>query len=131
MKRIILLTTVLVILLNLGSIQKAAAQYYYYDDDTYDTPLTFEMGGSVGAMNCLTDIGGKSGVGGKFLKDYYIGDTHLSGSLYVSAVWKYAYGLRLEATYGNVSASDAELKNAANSSDGRFQRNLSFRSKLN
>ena len=39
--------------------QKAEAQYYFFDDDYYDNPWVFEVGGSVNAMNCLTDIGGK------------------------------------------------------------------------
>ncbi len=47
--------------------QKASAQYYFYDDQYYDNPWFFEVGGSLGAMNCLTDIVGKKGIGKKFI----------------------------------------------------------------
>ena len=45
-------------------------------------------------MNCLTDIGGKKGIGKKFIKDLNMGKTHLSGGLFLSATYKYALGLR-------------------------------------
>ncbi len=45
------------------------AQYYYYNDKYYGSDLVFEVGGSVGIMNSLTDIGGKKGIGKKFVKD--------------------------------------------------------------
>ncbi|HTC00230.1 MAG TPA: hypothetical protein VK705_06065 [Ferruginibacter sp.] len=130
MKKIILLTVVLVVTFTIGFVERASAQYYYYDDNTYDTPLTFEAGASLGTMNCLTDIGGNAGLGKKGLKDYRLGNTDFDASIYASAVYKYAYGLRLEATYGTVSASDADLKSVASSTDGRYQRNLSFRSRI-
>ncbi|HMU24490.1 MAG TPA: hypothetical protein PKD97_05480, partial [Ferruginibacter sp.] len=88
---------------------KAQAQYYFYDDQYYDNPWFFEVGGSFGAMNCLTDIGGKKGIGKKFIKDLNIGKTHLSGGLFFSATYKYALGLRLEAAFGKVSANDNVL----------------------
>jgi hypothetical protein len=130
MKRIILMSTVLVVVLTFGFVQNTSAQYYYYDDYTYDTPLTFEGGGSIGTMNCLTDIGGNAGIGKKGLVDYRLGNTDFDASAYISAVYKYAYGLRLEATYGTVSAADANLKSVASSTGGRYERNLSFRSRI-
>jgi hypothetical protein len=130
MKKIILLSAVLILILTMGLFQKASAQYYYYDDNSYDTPLTFEAGVSLGTMNCLTDVGGNKGLGKKGLKDYRLGNTDFDASIYVSAVYKYAYGLRLEGTYGTVSASDANLKSVASSTEGRYLRNLSFRSRI-
>ncbi|HMG83557.1 MAG TPA: hypothetical protein VK559_11025 [Ferruginibacter sp.] len=130
MKRIILMAIGLVAVLTFGFVQNTFAQYYYYDDYTYDTPLTFEAGGSIGTMNCLTDIGGNAGVGKKGLVDYRLGNTNFDASAYISAVYKYAYGLRLEATYGTVSAADANLKSVAASTGGRYERNLSFRSRI-
>jgi hypothetical protein len=127
MKRIIF---ILVMMFTFGAAQNASAQYYYYDDYSYDTPLTYEAGISLGTMNCLTDIGGNKGLGAKGLKDYRLGNTNFDASIYLSAVYKYAYGLRLEATYGTVSASDADLKSVASSAQGRYQRNLSFRSRI-
>jgi len=130
MKRIILMATVLVLILTFGFVQNISAQYYYYDDNTYDTPLTFEGGVSLGTMNCLTDVGGNAGLGKKGLKDYRLGNTDFDASAYISAVYKYAYGLRLEATYGTVSASDANLASVASSTGGRYERNLSFRTRI-
>jgi hypothetical protein len=132
MKKIFLLTAVLAVVFIMGDIQRVSAQYYYYDDYTYDTPLTFEAGVSVGAMNSLTDIGGNAGEAKKGVHDLYLGDgyTHPCGSIYIAGVYKYAYGLRLEATYGGISAADSTLKAVAGSSGGRYQRNLSFRSRI-
>lgn len=133
MKRIFLMATVLVVILTLGFGENTFAQYYYYDDYTYDTPLTFEAGVSLGAMNGLTDVGGNAGTGAaetKALKDYRLGTTNFCTGAYVSAVYKYAYGLRLEATYGTVSGADSTLKNVASSSGGRYERNLSFRTRI-
>lgn len=132
MKKIFLLTAVLAVVFIMGDIQRVSAQYYYYDDYTYDTPLTFEGGVSIGAMNSLTDVGGNAGVAKKGIHDLYLGDgyTHPCGSIYIAGVYKYAYGLRLEATYGGVSAADSSLKSVASYSSGRYQRNLSFRSRI-
>ncbi len=109
--------------------QKASAQFYFYNRDYYDTPLMFEVGGSLGVMNCLTDVGGKRGNGRPFLKDLTIGNNQLNGSIYLSALYKYVIGLRLEGTVGRVKAYDSiSLKSV---SEGRYERNLTFRSKIN
>jgi hypothetical protein len=109
---------------------KASAQYYFYDNNHYDTPLMFEIGGSLGIMNCLTDIGGKSGLGKPFVKDLNIGNTQFNGSIYLSALYKEQFGLRLEGTFGTIKAYDSILSKVASSTSGRYERNLSFRSKI-
>jgi hypothetical protein len=126
MKRLI----ISLITLLLFTTEKAAAQYYFYNDNYYETKFQFEVGASLGAMNCLTDIGGKLGFGGPFLKDLNIGNTKFQGGVYMSATYNYAYGLRIEYTSGEVGAYDSILKPVANNSDGRYQRNLSFRSPI-
>ena len=83
-------------LLLIANTQKAAAQYYFYDNNHYDNPLLVEAGVSVGIMNCLTDIGGKAGLGRPFVKDLNIGNNQLNGSIYIGALYKEAVGLRLE-----------------------------------
>ncbi|MFT3682980.1 MAG: DUF6089 family protein [Ferruginibacter sp.] len=124
--------TVLVALTALltGFSQKASAQYYFYDGYSYDTPLMFELGGSFGFMNCLTDLGGKRGLGKKGTKDLNMGNTKTCGSVYLSATWRDAIALRLEATFGRVEAYDSILKSVAPSTNGRYERNLNFRSKI-
>lgn len=109
---------------------RASAQYYFYNEGYYDTPLMFELGASVGAMNCLTDIGGKKGIGGKFVKDVNFGNTEMTGGIYVAALYKYAIGLRLEANFGKLSAYDSVLKGVTDVARARYNRNLSFRTNI-
>ncbi len=118
------------ILLVLFSAHTATAQYYFYDDKYYDKPILYELGGSLGIMNCLTDLGGNKGNGKKFIKDLNLGNTGFAGSIYVSAIYKNAIALRLEATMGQVKAYDSILKKVKTSTTGRYERNLSFRSNI-
>lgn len=108
----------------------AKAQYYFYNEDYYETPITFEFGGSLNAMNALTDIGGKKGIGAKFVKDLNMGKTHLSGGVFVSVLYKYALGLRLEGTFGEVSANDNVLAGVTDIAKERYNRNVNFRSNI-
>jgi hypothetical protein len=128
MKKLTLVLGILVLLT--GFAKKVAAQYYFYDNKYYDNPLLVELGGSVGAMNCLTDIGGNKGIGKRFVKDLNLGKTNLAGSFYISANYKYAVSLRAEATFGQVSAADAVLEKVKATTFGRYDRNLSFRSNI-
>ena len=130
MRKIILSVNIFLGLFFIGSTAKA--QYYFYNDSYYDTPLMFEIGGSIGAMNCLTDIGGTKGIGGKFTKDLNLGYTNLTGGVYISALYKYSLGLRLEANFGKVSSADSILKNVkmGDIARARYNRNLSFRSNI-
>lgn len=128
MKKIIyLLSTVLLLG---GSVNTISAQYYFYDNKYYDNPLVFELGVSVGAMNCLTDVGGRKGIGKKFVKDLNIGKTQIAGGISLGAMYKNAIGLRLEATFGNVTGDDKVLEKVKTTTFGRYERNLSFRTKI-
>lgn len=119
-------------LLLLGSaFQKASAQeYYFYNDKYYDNPIVFNVGVSIGAMNCLTDIGGNKGIGKKFVKDLNFGATHPAFSVTLGAIYKDAIGFRLEYTNGKVSAKDSYNERVKETTFGRYERNLSFRSKI-
>lgn len=112
------------------SLKQASAQFYFYDEEYYDTPLLFEVGGSVGVINCLTDLGGRKGLGKPGTKDLNIGNTSINGGIYLSVLYKYAVGLRLEATFGRISAHDSILKTVRATTNGRYERNLNFRSKI-
>ena len=107
MKKITIVLSV-VLMLTL-SVETASAQYYFYNNKYYDNPLTFELGGSIGIMNCLTDLGGNKGVGKKFVKDLNLGKTQLAGSISLTAMYEYMFALRLEATFGTVAADDKVL----------------------
>jgi len=121
------LITVFVLMIS-GFAQNVSAQYRYSDDLYYDYPTTYELGGSIGVMNCLTDLGGNKGIGKKFVKDLNLGKTQPAGSIFMSVVYKYAVALRAEATWGIVNGSDDVLKDVKETTFGRYERNLSFRS---
>lgn len=114
-----------------STVQKTLAQYYFYNSSYYDNPILFEIGGSVGIMNSLTDLGGNKGSGKKFIKDLNLGNTKLAGSVFISAIYKNAIALRFEGTFGQVKAYDSILKKVKTSTFGRYERNLSFRSNIN
>ena len=128
MKKITILVSIGIMLI--APFEKASAQYYFYDDKYYDSKIMFELGGSVGIMNCLTDLGGNKGIGKKFIKDLNLGKTKFAGSIYLGATYQNMIGLRLEATFGEVTADDKILKKVAPSTYGRYERNLSFKSKI-
>lgn len=128
MKKITILLSSVIFLV--GTVKTASAQYYFYDDKHYDNPLTYEIGISVGAMNCLTDVGGRKGIGKRFVKDLNLGKTQLAYGVSLGAMYKDAIGLRLEATFGNLKGDDKSLKGVAASTWGRYERNLSFKTKI-
>lgn len=105
---------------------------YFYDNDYYNNALIFEVGISVGAMNCLTDIGGKKGIGAKYTKDLNLGVTEFVGGVYFGAMYKDVVGLRLEGSLGKVSSFDSVLNTVPKTdiARARYNRNLSFRSNI-
>ncbi len=123
-------TVCLLFLFLIGLSSKSYSQYYYYDNDYYDTDWIFELGASIGAMNCLTDLGGKKGIGKPFIKDLNLGKTRWAGSGFLSALYKNKLGIRLEYTFGNIKADDKILAPIADNSGGRYYRNQNFRSKI-
>jgi Domain of unknown function (DUF6089) len=108
--------------------KNASAQYYFFDDTYFDKPWLYEAGISLNAMNCLTDIGGKKGIGKTFVKDLNIGFTNISGGVFFSAIYKNAAAIRLEGTFGKLSANDNVLEGITDIAKERFNRNLNFRS---
>jgi hypothetical protein len=106
------------------------AQYYYYNDKYYNSDLAFELGVSAGIMNSLTDLGGKKGVGKGFIKDLNWKNTRPSFSIYGLVMYKSAIAVRLEGTFGSIQGYDSILKPVASSTFGRYERNLSFKSKI-
>jgi hypothetical protein len=107
------------------------AQYYFYDNKYYENNLVFEVGVSGGIMNCLTDIGGKKGLGKGFIKDLNGKNSQFAGGIYATALYKSVIGLRLEATFGQIKAYDSILKGDQSAAKSRYQRNLNFKSAIN
>lgn len=109
---------------------ESKSQYYFYNGEFYEKELLVEVGGSLGAMNAFTDLGGRKGMGKKFVKDFNIKNTHVSGGMFVGLMLKNLVGLRFEATFGTVSAYDSILKKVAPTTNGRYERHLEFRSSI-
>jgi len=106
----------------------AASQFYYYNNQYYDKDFLFEAGISLGAINCLTDIGGHSGNGGSFLKDLNWQHTRFSGSIFLGGEYRDVLGARLEFSFGEITAYDSILKNDQSVARNRYLRNLHFKS---
>jgi len=119
-----------VLVSSIVSSQPLKAQYYYYNDKYYDNAVVFEFGVSAGVMNALTDLGGKKGIGKNFIKDLNWKNTKPSAGLYVIGMFQNKIGARLEGTFGSVKAYDSILKSVAPTTSGRYERNLSFKSKI-
>jgi hypothetical protein len=83
-------------------------------------------------MNCLTDLGGKEGIGEKFTKDLNYGKNASCYGLYGSMLYRDAIGIRIEACFGKISADDAVLSSVTvnDIARARFNRNLSFKSNI-
>lgn len=106
------------------------AQDYFYNNLYYDNDFLFEGGLSVGAINCLTDIGGKPGNGKNFLKDLNWQNTRMSGGIFVNLSYRYALCARMEFNMGNIMAYDSILKNDPSEARNRYRRNLHFKSHI-
>ena len=110
--------------------QSLKAQYYYHNNRFFENDLVFEIGASAGLMNALTDLGGKKGIGKPFIKDLNLKNSKLSTSAFFMCTYQDKVAARFEITYGNIAAYDSILKPVAATTGGRYERNLSFRSKI-
>ncbi len=128
MKRLI--SSLGIVILVTSCPQQGFSQSDSTDDPYFNSKVTYEIGGSLGVMNCLTDLGGGKGIGKNFIKDINLGNTEPAGSIFLGAAYKKAILLRTELTWGIVKASDAVLKGVKESVGGRYERNLSFRSAI-
>ncbi len=126
MKRLLAVAVVYCTLLS----HKTQAQYYYYNDKYYENAVVFEIGATGGVMNALTDLGGKSGIGKNFIKDLRWKTARPSYGAYFMANYLDKIAVRLEGTFGEVVGYDSILKNVASTTTGRYERNLSFKSKI-
>jgi hypothetical protein len=106
------------------------AQFYLYDNNYYEGEFHVDLGLSAGAINCLTDLGGRKGGGKPFIKDLNPGNTRMAWGIFATLTYRNVIGLRLEGTFGRVEASDAVLKPVAATTGGRYERNLHFRSQI-
>lgn len=120
----------LIIGLSLAVLCPANAQYYFYSDKRYAGNRIYELGITLGMMNSLTDLGGRRGNGGKFIKDLDWHYARPSFGIYFLWALKEAVKIRGEAILGTVAAEDAGLARSDPDPSGRYGRNLSFRSRI-
>lgn len=107
------------------------SQNYFYNNRYYDNDFLFEISASFGAMNCLTDLGGRAGEGKGFIKDLNIPYTKFSGGISAGFVYRYALGARLDFNGGSVEATDYILQNDKSvGGQNRYKRNLHFKSNI-
>lgn len=118
------------LLLGTGFSAGLNAQYYFHNGRFYDNDWIVEVGGTMGVMNALTDLGGNKGIGKPFLKDLNLSKTNLSGGFYFTGMYRSLIGVRLEGCFGSVEGADSILKNVRATTFGRYERNLHFRSKI-
>lgn len=88
----------------------------------------FEAGISMGFMNGFTDLGGKEGKGGPFLKDLTVINTLVAVGTYANVSYRHLFALDLQFTAGSLKAYDSILHTL--NSTGRKERNLSFQSAI-
>lgn len=123
------LPCVLTCLLIISTIE-GHSQYYSLDGTHYSKAIVMEAGSAIGIMNCLTDLGGKKGIGKKGVGDVNWGMSRPAAGIYLAAMYRECVALRVEATFGSVQAADSVLKSVAATTYGRSDRNLSFRSPI-
>ncbi len=102
----------------------------FYNTWFYNYNWVWEAGVGAGAMNCLTDLGGRKGNGGRFLKDVDWRSTKPTLSVYTAATYRDIISLRLEFQSGNISGADSVLKHTDPDLNGRYGRNLHFRTHI-
>lgn len=108
----------------------ASPQTYFYNEKYYDKDLLYELSLSTGGINCLTDLGGRSGQGKGFLKDLNVKHTRLTAGIGAGFVYRYKAGLRLDINTGTLYGDDAILENDQSDARMRYLRNLHFRTSL-
>lgn len=106
------------------------SQYYFTANQQPEPELMWEAGVCTGAMNCLTDIGGNSGTGKKFIKDINWNQWQFCGSVFASATWQSLYGVRLQATGGQATGTDDVLKSRSGPAHNRYLRHLHFKTTI-
>ncbi len=113
--------------------KQAVCQRYYSESKQYAySPVVIELGGGIGGINCLTDLGGNKGIGKKFLKDINWKNTQRCTNLFIGAIINDAFSVQVQGTFGSVQAYDSILSKYKDdpATSTRYFRNLSFRSTI-
>lgn len=106
------------------------SQFYFTANQQPEPELMWEAGIAAGVMNCLTDLGGNSGTGKKFIKDINWNQGQFCGSIFASATWQSLYGIRLQASAGQAAGTDDVLKTRLGPARNRYLRHLHFKTSI-
>lgn len=87
----------------------------------------FEVGGGLGPMFFLGDLGGSAGIGKGFVKDVDLPLTKLGKAIYVSYHPSELLGFRLGISHGVLEGDDKKAPDKGGAEIYRLQRNLSFK----
>ncbi len=107
-----------------------ALSSHYTSFSQSDQVSTLEGGFTAGPMVFMGDLGGHTGKGTTFLKDYNMNQTKLSVGAFVATYPAPWLGFRFGLNYGAVAGDDANIKSKGGYEQARLARNLDFRSKI-
>jgi hypothetical protein len=89
-----------------------------------------EIGGGLGPMFFLGDLGGAAGIGRPFVKDVDFPMTKISKSIFISYHPSEWLAFRFTANHGVIAGDDAKAPNKGGAEVDRLERNLSFKSSI-
>ncbi len=95
-----------------------------------NNPIYYEVGATVGVMNCITDLGGASGSVKYYLNEIRAKNFKPGGSIYAGVVYKNFIGARLQGARGQVQSGDYDITGTTIYADYKRNRNLSFKSNI-
>ena len=87
-----------------------------------------EGGFTIGPMVFLGDLGGHIGKGTTFIKDYNFSATKIALGAFAEVYPQPWLGIRLSATYGNITGDDGDIKGEGGDEVTRLDRHLDFKS---
>ncbi|MDF2380274.1 hypothetical protein JMG10_02260 [Nostoc ellipsosporum NOK] len=100
------------------------------NSQNYSEKSRWEVGGGLGPMVFLGDLGGSAGIGTNFLKDVDLPLMKLSASFHVNYSPVEWLGFRFGLGYGSVAGDDAQAPDKGGDEVYRKERNLSFKSNI-
>lgn len=109
---------------------KVQSQFFQTQSFYNSDPIYYEIGGGIGAMNCITDVGGANGVTKYYLNEIRGKNFRLSGSVYAGLTYHNFIGARLEGTWGKIQSADADIKGSSIYAVYKRNRNLSFQTNI-
>ncbi len=106
------------------------AQYFGEKEDLTGVYKIWEIGVTAGANNFLGDVGGSTGVGGHFIKDYSL--QTIKPLIGASAIFNMNYwsAFKFGVNFSSVEGADSLINNGGGQERWRYNRNQSFRSSI-